>query len=125
MKKLLFCLCAVFGLFTWFFVKATQAVPVSEIRDDEIYIFVQQGCRHCMAAENFLKDKYPNLNVQLRDISEERHRKIFFGCGAKFGLSKLKMGTPLFCMGQHYILGWDQMAEKQFESYVKDFLPHE
>lgn len=123
MKKVLLFICLLVATGVWFFVKATQAVPVNEIRDDQIYVFVQQGCRHCWAAEDFLKKKYPNLKVQLRDISESNNRKMFFGCGAKFGLNKLRMGTPLFCMGKNYILGWDNAAEKEFEEYVKDFLP--
>ena len=109
----------------WFFVKATQAVPTNEIRDDKIYVFVQKGCPHCSAAEDFLKKKHPDLKVELRDISDNYNRMMFFGCGAKFGLSKLKMGTPLFCMGKNYILGWDYASEKVFDEYVKDFLPQE
>ena len=125
MKKIFLFVGILIALGVWFFVKATQAVPVNEIQDDKIYVFIQSGCPHCWAAEKYLKEKHPNLKVELRDISEERNRMMFFGCGAKFGLNKLKMGTPLFCMGKNYILGWDSTSEKVFDDYAKDFLPRE
>ncbi len=123
MKKIFILLCGLVVLFVWFFSKATQAVAVDEIRDDEIYVFVQKGCRHCTAAEEFLKKKYPDLKVQIRDISETNNRMMFFGCGAKFGLNRSSMGTPLFCMGKNHILGWSYDNEKAFNEYVRDFLP--
>lgn len=93
------------------------------ISKKEIYVFIQRGCRHCLAAEKYLEETYPNLKVNLKDIAKEENRTLFFACGAKFGLSKFAMGTPLFCMGDHYIMGWGPEEQIKFDTYVKNFLP--
>lgn len=91
----------------------------------KIYVFIQKGCPHCWAAEKYLKEKHPNLDLEMKDIAVSENRKLFAACGAKFKLNKYTMGTPLFCMGDNYILGWDTEAEGQFETYLKDFLSKE
>ena len=93
------------------------------LHPDEIYIFTQATCHHCWDAEDFLRDEYPDLKVQKRDIADSKNRVLFFACGAKFKLDQAKMGTPLFCMGDHYIMGWGRSERKKFNEYVKEFLP--
>ena len=79
----------------------------------EIYVFTQVTCHHCWDAEDYLKDKYPDLKIQKKDIADEQNRFLFFACAAKFKLDKAKLGTPLFCMGDHYIMGWGRAERKQ------------
>ena len=63
------------------------------------------------------------MDFKFRDLSDDYNTTLFFACGEKFGLNKMSMGTPLFCMGNHYIMGWGSDERKQFDLYVKDFLP--
>ena len=42
------------------------------ISPKEIYVFIQKGCPHCWAAEKYLKEKHPDLKVQLKDIAVEK-----------------------------------------------------
>lgn len=100
-----------------------QAVSQEVIQEKEIYLFTQRTCPHCWAAEAYLKEKYPSLTIEPREISDRKNLALFFACGEKFGLDKARMGTPLFCMGKHYIMGWSQEEQDQFDTYVKDFLP--
>ena len=123
MKKILFVAALVAIVFFWGFSNKAPANVDELISKEEIYVFIQKGCRHCIAAEKYLKKAYPKLKVDLRDISKERNLTMFFACGAKFGLNKFEMGTPLFCMGDKYIMGWSNEEQKKFDTYVKDFLP--
>lgn len=125
MKKLLFVLFGVVVVFVWGISRQAPAGTEGLISDNEIYVFIQRGCSHCKAAEKYLKEKHPDLKLQLKDISEPGNLKLFFACGAKFKLNKVTMGTPLFCMGKNYILGWSFAEQQKFETYVQDFLQKE
>ncbi|MBQ4472477.1 MAG: hypothetical protein II942_04480 [Alphaproteobacteria bacterium] len=92
------------------------------ITDDEVYFFTMNGCPHCAEAKAYLAKQYPNLRLTEREISNKTNLEYFYACGAKFGLSKWRLGAPLFCMGQHYILGWDKSEEANFDEYIKPFL---
>ena len=95
------------------------------ISPDQIYVFTQATCSHCWAAEDYLKEEYPDLKIQKRDIADSKNLNLFFACAAKFKLDKTQLGTPLFCMGDHYIMGWGRSERKLFEEYVEEFLPKE
>ena len=119
MKKLLLFFAFVFGANYVFAGIETLISP------KEIYVFTQATCSHCWAAEDYLKDKYPDLKIQKKDLADQQNRTLFFACAAKFKLDKNKLGTPLFCMGDHYIMGWGRSERKLFEEYVTEFLPEE
>ena len=40
-------------------------------------------------------------------------------CAEKFDLPQNRLGTPLICMGNNYILGWSEKAPATFEAYLK------
>ena len=106
---------------------ATQA-PASldgMIPDDEIFVFTQKRCPHCHTAEAYLKEAYPDLQVQIKEISRRENMKLFFACGKKFNLDRSQMGTPLFCMGDNYVMGWSPAEQMKFDAYVQKFLPKE
>jgi len=102
--------------------RRTFALPISELKSDQIYAFVRHGCTHCDAAQKSLKSKYPNLKIQWRDVASRYNLDLALACAAKFKLDKSHLGTPLFCMGDHYILGWSVETQEQFDEYVIDFL---
>ncbi|MBQ3696014.1 MAG: hypothetical protein II938_03495 [Alphaproteobacteria bacterium] len=93
--------------------------------ENEVIVFTQATCSHCWAAEDYIKENYPNLTVQWREVSDAKNWQLFLACAAKFKLDRSKLGTPLFCMGPHYIMGWGRSERKQFDEYVKDFYHQE
>ena len=121
MKKMVIRFFVLIACMSCVWVWATKAVSKETLQENEIYVFTQKTCPHCWAVEAYLKEKHPNLKVQLRDISELGNMNLFFVCGEKFNLKKTEMGTPLFCMGKKYIMGWSSEEQKEFEEYVKDF----
>ncbi len=123
MKKILLFIVALFVFIAWEFGYKESAVSAELIAPNEIYVFTQKTCSHCQSAEKYLKDRYPDLKVHMKDIAEPKNRMMFFACAAKFKLNKYTVGTPLFCMGDHYVLGWSFEEQQQFDTYVQDFLP--
>ena len=119
MKKFLFALMV--GLLFWG--RVAVAESENDLSPNEIYIFTQSTCSHCHAALRYLEKNYPDLKVRNMDISNAKNAILFYRCAAKFKVESTHLGTPLFCMGSHYILGWGSDEQKQFESYVKEFLP--
>ena len=95
------------------------------ILPDKIYVFTQTSCPHCSAAKNYIKGKYPDLEILWQDISISQNRQRLFACAAKFKLDKSELSTPLFCMGNNYIMGWGSHERDQFKEYVEAFLPEE
>ena len=122
MKKILFSIFCSLVLVASFWGWATRAVSPSALNNNEIYVFIQKTCPHCHAAEAYIKEHYPDLSVHFKDIAYQNERALFFACGEKFGLNKIQMGTPLFCMGDKYILGWSFDEQKKFDEYVQEFL---
>lgn len=92
---------------------------------DEIYVFTLETCPHCIEAKKYIRTKYPELNVHWLEISKPENWRFFIACAAKFRLDQSNIGTPLFCMGNNYIMGWGRFERKQFEEYVEEFLPEE
>ena len=100
----------------------TKTYKSDLISDDQVYFFTLDGCSHCKAAKMYLAKKYPDLKLVENEISQPQNRTLFYACGAKFGLKQRSLGAPLFCIGQHYILGWDVKEEANFDEYIKPFL---
>ena len=71
----------------------------SAIQSDKIYFFYSETCPHCHDAEAYL----------------------FVKCAEKFNLGQ-RIGTPLFCMGDNYLMGWAPEYENRFDAYARPFL---
>ena len=78
----------------------------TDIRPDKVYFFYSDTCPHCHDALDYINQKYPDL---------------FTRCAAKFKLGR-RIGTPLFCMGDNYIMGWAPQYQSRFDNYIKPFL---
>lgn len=94
-----------------------------ELLSDKVYFFYQESCPHCHNAKEYIDNNYPNLKMEELDIAEHNARELFIKCAKKFNLEN-RLGTPLFCMDNNYIMGWSKRNEKKFERLVKPFLNH-
>ncbi len=92
-----------------------------ELNPDKIYFFYQTTCPHCHHAIEYINNKYPNLNMILLNIENTENYKLLVKCAQKFKLQN-RIGTPLFCMGEHHLMGWSEQYEKQFDTYAKPFI---
>ena len=95
----------------------------TEIANNQIYFFFYDGCPYCHYAMEYINKKYPDLEMSKIDVYQAEGYKLFEACGKKFGLKNI--GTPLFCMGDKYIMGWSKNNERKFDRYVQPFLPQQ
>lgn len=105
-----------------FWLQSRKAAAFSRIDDAHIYFFYQERCPHCHHARDYIKEKYPTLQMKNLDISVKENQDDFLECAEKFNLPKDQLGTPLICMGKNVILGWSEREQNNFDKYVKPFL---
>lgn len=118
MKKILWLLAVVFCM------QGSQAFAQfrdDEIQNNKIYLFYSDGCPHCKDAEAYLAQNYPNLKMERLNVRTRHGYDMFVKCVKKFDLGR-EVGTPLFCMGDKYLMGWDNTYPDKFKSYVKPFI---
>ena len=84
-----------------------------------IYFFTKPGCPYCEKAEDYIKQKHPDLAVEYKNVKEVSARNLMLVCAEKFDLPTNQLGTPLICMGNEYLLGWGPKAPDQFERALK------
>lgn len=93
----------------------------AQISPDKIYFFFSNGCPHCHDALAFINQKYPDLKVSMVNVGNNEGYELFVKCAAKFKLGRY-IGTPLFCMGDKYLMGWSPESEILFDEYVQPFI---
>ena len=54
-------------------------------------------------------------------MEHKNNLELFIKCADKFRLDKRSLGTPLICIGNNYILGWNRDNEKKFDEYIIQF----
>lgn len=93
----------------------------SAIQDNKLYFFYSTGCPHCHDALAYINDKYPDLTLSMVNVSNRDGYNLFIKCAKKFNLGN-QIGTPLFCMGDNYIMGWSDDYAKKFDDNVAPFI---
>ncbi len=120
MKKFLLPLVAVCLFFTAC-EKSNEAVAENEIRADKLYFFYSDSCPHCHDALRYIKKNHPTLQYDLVNVQNRDGYNLFLKCARKFKLGN-EIGTPLFCMGSHYLMGWSPRYEVLFDQYAQPFI---
>lgn len=119
MKRILFSLICILGLISA--CKEHTPTSTAELSADKIYLFYSNSCPHCHDAISYLKEHHPNLKLNMENVSTPKGYELLFKCAEKFNLGN-RIGTPLFCMGDKYIMGWSEKNASLFEEYVKPYL---
>lgn len=117
MKKIFFNILAfaviVFGVSGW--------KKVATLENDKIYFFFSNTCPHCHEALDYINRKYPDLKITLVNVADDDGYDMFVAGAKKYKLGQ-QIGTPLFCMGGNYIMGWSSEFEPKFDEYVRPYL---
>ena len=92
------------------------------IQEDIIYFFTKDMCPYCHQATAYITEQYPHLEVSFKNIADEENMTLLMACADKFQLDKRRLGTPLICMGDTYVLGWSDAEKAKFDTAVKAFL---
>ena len=101
--------------------KTDVSALTKNINNDHIYFFYQTSCPHCHHAVDYISQKYPNLKMISLDVRTQANFNLFLKCANKFKLDQSALGTPLICMGNHYIMGWSDADKVKFDLYVQQF----
>jgi len=90
--------------------------------EGQILFFTHEGCPYCDKALQYINANYKQLPMQVLEVGKPENMKKFVACANKFKLDKQKLGTPLICMDDNYILGWSDMNAAKFRKYVKPYI---
>ena len=117
MKKVLIALLVVFAII-FFLVKHGENVVNESLNGDELIVFSQEGCGHCHNALAFInstiKEKYPNLIVNIKDVQKEKkNMTTLIFVAKKHGLDLSKLGTPVILFNNNIIVGWSSKKENE------------
>ena len=119
MKKITYLLTAILTLN----ISACDNTPreLTELVPNKPYLFYSDSCPHCHEAQEFLNKKYPELKIIKVSVDNKNGARLMSQCTRKFKLGQ-RVGIPLFCLGNQYIVGWSARYEQQFHNYIKPFL---
>ena len=70
--------------------------------------------------QKYLDENYANLPIERLNIADKDNMRKLLLCADKFKLNYDDLGTPFFCMGDHYIIGWADEDIKEFEQYLPE-----
>ena len=118
MNKLFSALLCALGLFV---TTACSNSSTVELSQDKIYFFYQTTCPHCHDAAKYIKANYPTLKITSLDIKLPGNMKLFEKAVKKYNITG-PTGTPLFIMGNNYLMGWGNSEQARFDLYVKPYL---
>lgn len=91
------------------------------LANDKIYFFYYNECPYCHDAMDYMNAEYPRLKVTMVNIHNPGGYELLLKCAEKFKLGR-NVGTPLFCMGDRYLMGWSEESPRQFDGYVRPYL---
>lgn len=94
---------------------------IKDLSSSKIYFFYQSTCPHCHTAAQYIKNKYPRLKMDSRDIRLPGNMALFKQAVTTYNIHG-SAGTPLICLGEHYIMGWGPKDHEVFDYYVQPYL---
>lgn len=100
-------------------IRKTKNSELNKTTNNELMIFVQDGCIHCKHAEEFLSvniDKYKNINFIFYNLKNRESQVLLFKNISKLNIPKENIGTPIFIMDNKYIIGF---GEKEKSNLIR------
>ena len=106
----------------WLLIGCGPKTNESEVCDGrKIYFFYQTSCSHCHDAAKYIKNKYPLLEIEALDVQQKKNFALLQKAAEKYQISE-RIGTPLICFGNEYIMGWSEKNKRLFDVFVQPFL---
>lgn len=93
-----------------------------QLLDNKIYFFAHSLCQSCRDAFIYLETRHKDLNIPITDMKEHHNLELYKQCVKKFNIKNSELTLPLICMGNNYIMGWDNISAPQnFERALTEF----
>ena len=100
----------------------TEPLEEENLIDNKIYFFVHSMCQNCKPAFEYIMTKHPELNLPLVDMKYHHNFDLYRQCVTKFKINNSELHLPLICMGDKFIMGWDeQTSGAMFDRYLAEF----
>ena len=110
---------ALFLIFIFFTIKPNFSlnpkldVNLEKVHQNELMVFVQDGCGHCREAEKFLdsesiKNKYNNITINYYNLKNNSSINLLFEIANRLNIPISQIGTPTFVMNDNYIIGFSE-----------------
>ena len=99
----------------------TEPAPEENLIDSKIYFFAHSMCQGCRGAFAYLYSNHQELSIPITDMKYHHNLDLYKQCVKKFDIKNAELRLPLICMGNHYIMGWDDGSSYRFEQYLRDF----
>lgn len=112
--KIIYLVLVIVLFFVLFFIKSSIINKQQKIKNesyDELMVFVQDGCIHCLHAEDFLKnniDLYKNIKVSYYNLKDSSSQVKLFRNISRLHIPHDNIGTPIFIMNNYYIIGFGE-----------------
>ncbi|MDD2840375.1 MAG: hypothetical protein PHY80_04620 [Rickettsiales bacterium] len=90
---------------------------VSDINQNELLVFIQDGCIHCAHAEDYLNNNtFDGVKVIYHNLKDKTSMGLLFQYIAKLHIPQQGLGTPIFVFNDNYIVGF---AEEEKNNLIK------
>jgi len=99
----------------------TAPAPEETLIDNKLYFFAHSMCQSCRGAFVYFYERHPELNIQITDMKYHHNLELYKQCVKKFDIKNSELRLPLICMGNHYIMGWNENSPYLFEQYLTEF----
>jgi glutaredoxin len=100
----------------------SQSAPVTE-RNPQVYFFWAASCSYCQAARLFLDTtRATDPKIQIRDFEVENnlnHAILFSRVYERIGMPGFGV-VPLFVIGTHVVIGFDDAAGRDILNHISD-----
>lgn len=93
----------------------------AELQADKIYFFAHSLCQSCKEAYVYFETRHKDLNIPITDMKEHHNLELYKQCVKKFNIPNQELTLPLVCMGNNYIMGWQENSPQNFEHALQEF----
>lgn len=100
---------------------ATAPEPEENLINDKLYFFAHSMCIGCKDAYVYFQTRHPSLNIPITDMKYKHNLELYKQCVKKFEIKNSELRLPLICMGNNYVMGWDDTSPAKFEQALKNF----
>lgn len=98
-----------------------SADNIKNLSKEQIYFFYKESCPHCHEAAEYIKEKYPHLQIKGLNVKMPGNQKLFIQAVKTYRIGAMA-GTPLICFGNEYIMGWGKDSSARFDELSKPYI---
>lgn len=116
----------IFALFILITTPKVFAKEDDNLREINIYVFTQEGCKNCANMKKYLNNlNLDNVIVSYYDINDDSNRDLYIKMKEVFIEEDAIFGIPFTIIGGKYFIGYNSSIEKSINNYITYFSNNE